>query len=60
MTGKIVNLRQARKRKSREEKAKTADQNATLHGLTKDARDLNEARKEKAKRDLDGHQRDET
>jgi len=59
MTGKVVNLRQARKRNSREEKAKAADANAVSHGLTKEVRDLTEARNDKANRDLDGHKRDD-
>ena len=58
MTGKVVNLRQARKRKDREGKAKEADANAALHGLSKATTDLAKARAEKQQRDLDGHQRD--
>ena len=59
MTGKIINLNQARKRKARAEKSEAAEANAVSHGLSKTVRDLSEARKEKAKRDLDGHQRDD-
>lgn len=60
MTGKVVNLRQARKRKSRECNAKAADANAVLHGLSKEARKLNEARNDKASRNLDGHKREDS
>ena len=58
MTGKVVNLRQARKRKERDEKAKQGDANAALHGLSKATVDLAKARSEKTDRDLDGHKRD--
>lgn len=58
MTGKIVNLRQARKRQTREEKAKAADENAAIHGQSKATADLSKARAEKASRDLDGHRRE--
>ena len=53
----IVNLRQARKAKARDEKAKTADANRTLHGTPKHLRNLAKARGEKAKRDLDAHKK---
>ena len=58
MTGKVVNLRQARKRKARDEKAKQADANSTSHGLSKATVDLAKARSEKTDRDLDGHKLD--
>ncbi len=58
MTGKVVNLRQARKRKAREDKAKEADANALSHGLSKAAVDLSKARSDKSERDLDGHKRE--
>jgi len=58
MTGKIVNLRQARKRKARDEKAQKGDANAALHGVSKATVDLAKARSEKSDRDLDGHKRD--
>lgn len=58
MTGKVVNLRQARKRKARDAKAKQADENAVSHGLSKETVDLAKARSEKSDRDLDGHKRD--
>lgn len=54
----IVNLRQARKAKARDEKAKTAEANRTLHGTPKHLRNLAKARSEKAARDLDAHKKD--
>ena len=60
MTGKIINLNQARKRKARAEKAEASDANAVAHGLSNEVRDLAKARREKAQRELDGHERDET
>ncbi len=54
----IVNLRQARKAKARDEKAKTAEANRTLHGTPKHLRNLAKARSEKSARDLDAHKKD--
>jgi len=54
----IVNLRQARKVKARDEKAKAADVNRTLHGTPKHLRNLAKARSEKAARELDAHKKD--
>ena len=54
----IVNLRQARKAKARDEKAKAADANRTLHGTPKHLRNLAKARGDKAKRDHDAHKKD--
>ncbi|MFW5660639.1 MAG: DUF4169 family protein [Oceanicaulis sp.] len=54
---KPVNLRQARKRKARADKAKQADANRIAHGTPKAVRDLAEARREKASRELDAHRR---
>jgi hypothetical protein len=54
----IVNLRQARKAKARDEKAKAADANRTLHGTPKHLRNLAKARSEKAARELDAHKKD--
>jgi len=58
MSGKIVNLNQARKRKARIEKTAEADANAAKHGRSKVDRSLSEARAEKDKRDHEGHKRD--
>ena len=56
--GELVNLRQARKAKARDEKAKAADANRTLHGTPKHLRNLAKARAKKAARDLDAHKKD--
>jgi len=58
MSGKIVNLRQARKRKARVADAKTGDANAARFGLSKVEREVREMEKRKATRDLDGHKRE--
>ena len=55
---KIVNLRAARKAKERETSRATADQNAAKFGRTKAEKDLEKARAEKARRDLEGHARE--
>lgn len=60
MTGKIVNLRQARKRRQRGEAAEKADANAARHGLTAGQKSLAKARADKARRELDAHERDKT
>jgi hypothetical protein len=51
----IVNLRRARKEKTRDAKAADADNNRAKHGVAKPVRDLAEARKAKTARDLDAH-----
>ena len=53
---KIVNLTRARKARDRAEKRKSADENAAKFGRTKARKGLEEARAEKARRDLDGHE----
>ncbi len=58
MSGKIVNLRQARKRKAREVEAKTGDANAARFGVSKHERKARAKETDKAIRDLDGHKRD--
>jgi hypothetical protein len=54
----IVNLRQFRKQKAREEAAKTAETNRALSGRTKAERARDRAQKDSAKAFLDGHRRD--
>ncbi len=54
----LVNLRQARKARSRAEKRATGNQNAARFGRTKSGKALEEARTEQAKRLLDGHRRE--
>lgn len=55
----IVNLRQARKQKSREEERARADQNAALHGRSKADRVLAASRSAAARRMLDQHKLEE-
>jgi len=59
MSGKIVNLRQARKRKIRDESAKAGEANAVRFGVSKEDRAIRDRAQEKAGRHLDGHKRDE-
>jgi hypothetical protein len=54
----IVNLRTARKAKERETSRATGDENAAKFGRTKAEKDLEKARADKARRDLDGHARE--
>jgi hypothetical protein len=53
----IVNLRRARKAKTKAEKDKAAEANRVAHGAPKAARDLGKARAEKAARALDAHKK---
>ncbi len=54
---KVVNLRDARKTREREAKRAQGDANAAKFGLTKAERLRQKAEADKAKRDLDGHER---
>jgi len=54
----VVNLRSARKAKEREKSRATGDVNAAKFGRTKAEKDLEKARADKARRDLDGHARE--
>jgi len=56
--GKPVNLNRFRKNKARAEKKARAEQNAVSFGRGKAEKELERARAEKARRDLDGHERD--
>ena len=58
MTGKLVNLRRARKQKARQDARAEADTNAARHGEVKPVRALRAAREELETRRLDGHRRD--
>lgn len=51
----IVNLRTERKRAKRRDHDAYAEANRLKHGQPKAARDLAEARREKTRRDLEGH-----
>lgn len=55
---KITNLNQVRKTRARAERRADADRNALKHGRTKAQKALEEARTDKATRDLDGHERE--
>lgn len=52
-----VNLNRFRKDKARADKKARADENAVKFGRTKAQSDLDKARADKAKRDLDGKER---
>ena len=58
MSGKIVNLRQTRKRKAREEKRATGHMNAARSGEAKSLRTLREAEADRTSRHLDDHRRE--
>ncbi|MFP1633503.1 DUF4169 family protein [Zhengella sp. ZM62] len=53
----IVNLRQVRKLREREERQRLADANRLLHGRTKAERKQAKTEKSRADRHLDGHNR---
>jgi hypothetical protein len=55
MTGKVTNLRRARKRKARAVARTGANANAARHGQTKAARTLRSAQDDLEQRRLDGH-----
>ncbi len=59
MTGKVINLRRARKQKVRKNARAEADTNAARHGEAKPVRSLREARDELEARRLEGHRRDD-
>jgi hypothetical protein len=55
---KPVNLTLFRKQKARAEKRREGDENAARHGLSKAEKALARARADKARRDLDGHEKE--
>ena len=55
----IINLRRARKDKTRDAKAAQADSNRIKHGVAKPVRDLAKARSDKDKRAVDAHKMEE-
>ncbi|WP_203294212.1 DUF4169 family protein [Maricaulis parjimensis] len=59
MTSKPINLRQYRKRKQREDKAKTAEANRIAHGTPKAVSDLAKARQDLAKKRVEAHRRED-
>ncbi len=56
----IVNLRQFRKGKVREQRAATAEQNRVLHGRSKNEKQRDRLLAEKAERLIEGHRREST
>ena len=54
----VVNLRAVRKSREREDKRAQGDANAAKFGRTKAEREEQAARADKARRDLDGHERE--
>ena len=58
MSADIVNLRNARKRAQRRKDEDDAAARRVAHGTPKALRRETEVRRDKAARDLDGHQRD--
>ncbi|GAB5510904.1 MAG: DUF4169 family protein [Hyphomicrobiales bacterium] len=58
MSGTVINLRQARKAKTRAEKEQTADENRRRHGRTKAEKAAEKSATDKSNQHLDGHKRD--
>ncbi|HEY8160970.1 MAG TPA: DUF4169 family protein [Methylocystis sp.] len=56
--GEIVNLRRARKDRTRREKEAQAQENRVVFGRTKGERELGDARKRLEAAKLDGHKRE--
>lgn len=56
--GDLINLRQARKARTRAEKRAAGDENAARSGRTKAQKALERAEAQKARAKLDAHQRD--
>ncbi|MCG7508123.1 DUF4169 family protein [Mesorhizobium retamae] len=54
----VVNLRQFKKGKAREQRAATADQNRALHGRSKSEKQRDKMLAEKAERRIEGHRRE--
>ena len=55
MTGEVVNLRQARKRKNRAEKEAKAEENRLAFGRTKAEKQASRTAIEKLHKSVDGH-----
>jgi Domain of unknown function (DUF4169) len=58
MGAELINLRRARKARTRAEKAREAEANRVEHGTPKSAHDLAKARADKALHDLDAQRLD--
>lgn len=57
--GELINLRQRRKRRAREEKEQRATEKRVLHGRTKAERTQQENAKARSVARLEGHKREE-
>ena len=57
MSGKVINLRRARKSQARAQKAQDANARAALFGRTKSERLSEETARQKAEATLEGHRR---
>ena len=55
----IINFRRAKKAKARAEKEEQAGANRTKFGTPKALRELDEARSDKQRRDLEAHKKDD-
>jgi hypothetical protein len=58
MSAEIINLRQVRKQRARDEKAARATENRTRFGRSKAAREREEQTQVRAEQTLDGHLRE--
>lgn len=58
MSAEIVNLRQARKRKARDDKGKAAEANRLAFGRTKAEKQVTKLEKARVDKELDAHKRD--
>lgn len=58
MTGTVINLNKARKSRARDEKRKSADENAVKFGRSKTERNQIEAELKMTAKRLDDHRRD--
>ncbi|AMX93530.1 DUF4169 family protein [Mesorhizobium sp. M7A.F.Ca.CA.001.09.2.1] len=54
----IVNLRQARKQKARDEKLRAAEQNRALHGRSKAEKERDRVAADKSEKFVAGHRRE--
>jgi hypothetical protein len=59
MMAEVINLRNFRKRKEREEKEAVAQVNRAAFGRTKSEKDLSKAKRELEKKQLDKHKRED-
>ena len=57
--GEVVNLRQARKRKARAERERTAEANRLKHGQPKSQKDRTRLEEDRARRAHEAHRRDD-